>query len=195
MNAQAVLTLIEDLAALKNLPRTGWALRGITNCESIADHCFRMSFLAMLLADVLIEQGVLLDAAKVMRMALLHELGEAKIGDIPVPAMRYLPPEAKHAGEQAAINAMLAEFGPVAERYRALWLEFENATTPEGKLVRAVDKLEMMIQVYEYEKVGYRCVDEFWGNPTVRRDFTINPIIEEIMKLLEEQRKSLYKHD
>lgn len=189
MNAKAVLELIENLAVLKNLPRTGWALRGITNCESIADHCFRMSFLSMLLADVLIEQGVPLDAAKVMRMALLHEIGEARLGDIPVPAMRYLPADAKAIAEQAAIEAMLCEFGPLSEKYRMLWLEFEEASTLEGKLVRAVDKLEMMIQVYEYEKIGYRCVDDFWLNPNIRRDFVVNPLVQDIMALLEERRQ------
>lgn len=191
MNAEAVLDLVENLAVLKNLPRTGWALRGITHCESIADHCFRMSFLAMLLADVLIEQGVPLDAAKVMRMALLHEMGEARIGDIPVPAMRYLTAEAKNAAEQAAIEAMLSEFGPLSAKYRTLWLEFEEASSLEGKLVRAVDKLEMMIQVYEYEKIGYRCVDDFWLNLSIRRDFVVNPIVEEIMRLLEERHQKI----
>ena len=58
MNAQAVLDFIEEIGVLKNLPRTGWRFRGIKDAESIADHCYRVSLLSMILADVLTEQEV-----------------------------------------------------------------------------------------------------------------------------------------
>ena len=44
MNAQAVLDLVEEIGVLKNLPRTGWRFRGIKDAESVADHCYRVSF-------------------------------------------------------------------------------------------------------------------------------------------------------
>ena len=74
MNAQTILDFMEEAGKLKILPRTGWLLRGLRNPESIADHCYRTSLLAMLLADVLEEQGVEIDVARVMRMALLHDI-------------------------------------------------------------------------------------------------------------------------
>ncbi|MBI1927725.1 HD domain-containing protein, partial [Candidatus Poribacteria bacterium] len=52
MDAQAVLNFIEEIGVLKNLPRTGWRFRGIKDAESVADHCYRVSLLSMLLADV-----------------------------------------------------------------------------------------------------------------------------------------------
>ena len=191
MNAQAVLDFIEEIGVLKNLPRTGWRFRGIKDAESVADHCYRVSLLSMILADVLTEQGVLLDVEKVMRIALLHEIAEARIGDLPFPALKYIPEEVKEAGERAAIESMFERFGPLQQKYIQLWDEFERGASIEGKLVRAADKLELMIQVLEYEKIGYRSLDKFWTNPWNYRNFDDSPLIQEIMNLLYQKREDL----
>lgn len=188
MNAEAVLEFVEEIGILKHLPRSGWQFRGIPDAESIADHCYRMALLAMVLADVLVEQGVTLDANKVTRMALLHELAEARIGDIPFIAFRYLPKEAKQAAERAAIDDMLANFGALHGRYLALWEEFEAGTTLEARLVRAADQLELMIQVAQYEKIGYRSLGEFWANNYNHPMLDVHPLVREIMTLLESRR-------
>ncbi len=191
MNAQAVLDFIEEIGVLKNLPRTGWRFRGIKDAESIADHCYRVSLLSMILADVLTEQGVLLDVEKVMRLALLHEVAEARIGDVPFPALKYIPEALKEAGEREAVESMFKHFGPLQQKYIQLWDEFEKGTSIEGKLVRAADKLELMIQVLEYEKIGYRSLDKFWTNPWNHRNFDDSPLIQEIMNLLYQRREDL----
>ena len=191
MNAEAVLDFIEEIGVLKNLPRTGWRFRGIKDAESIADHCYRVSLLSMILADVLAEQGVPLDVEKVMRLALLHEVAEARIGDLPFPSLEYIPEEVKEAGEQAAVESMFERFGPLQKKYIQLWQEFEEGTSIEGKLVRAADKLELMIQVLEYEKIGYRSLDKFWTNPWNYRNFDDSPLIREIMDLLYQRREDL----
>ena len=191
MNAQAILDFIEEIGVLKNLPRTGWRLRGIKDAESVADHCYRVSLLSMILADVLAEQGVPLDVEKVMRLALLHEVAEARIGDLPFPALEYIPKAVKKTGEQAAVESMFEHFGPLQQKYMQLWEEFEEGTSIEGKLVRAADKLELMIQVLEYEKIGYRSLDKFWINPWNYRNFDDSPLIQEIMDLLYQRREDL----
>ena len=191
MNAQVVLDFIEEIGVLKNLPRTGWRIRGIKDAESIADHCYRVSLLSMILADVLTEQEVPLDVEKVMRIALLHEVAEARIGDLPFPALKYISEEVKAAGERAAVESMFKHFGPLQQKYIQLWDEFEEGTSIEGKLVRTADKLELMIQVLEYEKVGYRSLDKFWTNPWNFRSFDDSPLIQEIMDLLYQRREDL----
>jgi putative hydrolases of HD superfamily len=182
--AKILLTLIEDLSVLKRLPRAGWRLRGIKDCESVADHCFRMSTLAMIIADMLVASGVELDSNKVVRMALLHEFGEARIGDIPFPAFRHFQPDFKRNAELHAVEEMLEPLGKVGKDYLELWKEFEEGDTIEGKIVRAVDKLEMMIQAGEYEAIGYRCLNEFWTNASTIKDFTVHPIFREVMEIL-----------
>jgi putative hydrolase of HD superfamily len=191
MDAQAILNFIEEIGTLKNLPRTGWLFRGIKDCESVADHCYRVSLLSMMLADALVEQGATLNVEKVMRIALLHEVAEARIGDIPFPAQTYISEEAKASGERAAVRAMFEAFRELRQRYIDLWEEFEQGTSLEGKLVQAADKLELMIQVFEYEKVGYRSLDKFWENLRNYRNFDDYPLIREMMEILIERREKL----
>ena len=191
MNAQAVLDLIEEIGVLKNLPRTGWRFRGIKDAESVADHCYRVSLLSMLLADVLTEGDVKLNVEKVMRIALLHDVAEARIGDVPFPALEYIPEDVKEIGEKAALQSMFEGFGTLRQKYIDLWEEFEKGTSLEGRLVRAADKLELMIQVFQYEKVGYRSLDKFWTNAWNHRGFDDYSLIREIMDLLVERREEV----
>ena len=176
---------------LKNLPRTGWRFQGIKTGESVADHCYRVSLLSMILADLLKTHGVRLDAEKVMRMALLHEVAEARIGDVPFPALEYIPEDAKEHGEKTAVESMFEGFGTVGEKYIEIWEEFEDNTSVEGQLVRAADKLELMIQAYEYEKIGYRSLDKFWRNNWNRQGIKQFAQIQEIMDLLLERRQKV----
>ena len=189
LNAKAILDFIEEMSVLKNLPRTGWRFQGIKDGESVADHCYRVSLLSMILADLLTTHGVCLDTEKVMRMALLHEVAEARIGDVPFPALKYIPEDVKENGEKAAVESMFEEFGTVGEKYIEIWEEFEGNTSVEGQLVRAADKLELMIQAYEYEKVGYRTLDKFWTNSWNRQGVRQFTQIQEIMDLLLERRQ------
>ena len=189
MNARVILDFIQEIGVLKNIPRTGWRFRGIKDAESVADHCYRVSLLSMMLADVLKAEDIPLDVEKVMRLALLHEIAEARIGDVPFPALDYIPESVKEDAEQAAVSAMLVNFGRLGEQYAKLWKEFEEGTSLEAKLVRAVDKLELMIQVFEYEKVGYRSLDRFWDNDWNQQSFDAYPQIREIMDVLIEKRE------
>lgn len=188
MKAEAILSFIEEIGILKSLPRTGWLIHGIKNGESIADHCYRMTLLSMLLADTLVAKGMKLDTEKVMRLSLLHEIAEARIGDIPFPVLTYIPEEVKEIGERKAVTSMLEKFGSIGKWYQELWEEFEQNETIEAKLVRAADKLELMIQVLEYEKLGYQSLNQFWENDWNQRGFDISPLIQEIMELLTKKR-------
>jgi len=191
LNAQTILDFIEEIGVLKNLPRTGWRFQGIKDGESVADHCYRVSLLSMILADLLKTHGVSLDAEKVMRMALLHEVAEARIGDVPFPALEYISEDVKENGENTAVKSMFDAFGVVGEKYIDIWEEFESNTSVEGQLVRAADKLELMIQAYEYEKIGYRNLDKFWTNSWNRQGVKQFAQIQEIMELLMERRKKV----
>jgi len=188
MKAEAILSFIEEIGILKSLPRTGWLIHGIKNGESIADHCYRMTLLSMLLADTLVAKGMKLDTEKVMRLSLLHEIAEARIGDIPFTVLTYIPEEVKEIGERKAVTSMLEKFGSIGKWYQELWEEFEQNETIEAKLVRASDKLELMIQVLEYEKLGYQSLNQFWENDWNQRGFDISPLIQEIMELLTKKR-------
>ena len=165
MNDDRLVDLLLEVATLKRMPRTGWLLRGVPHVESVADHSFGVTFVALALADSLngaSGQGAsALDLEKVLIMAVLHDLAEVRLTDLPVPAMRLLAAEVKETAEARALGELLAVL-PGKERFEALWKEFEDHDSPEGRLVRDADKLEMMVQCLRYEQAGSRGLDEFW---------------------------------
>jgi putative hydrolase of HD superfamily len=190
MDTKQLLKLIQKIGALKNTPRAGWRVRGIKSGESVADHCFRVSLLAMVLADEVAESGQELDREKVLRMALLHDIAESEIGDLPLTAALLIGKKAKEEAEDRAMGRLMSDIGKSGQRYREIWREFEVAKSPEARLVRAADKLEMLIQAFEYEAVGYRCLDEFWQNDSNRPFFDEFPVIREMVAQLERERSN-----
>jgi len=143
---------------LKALQRQGWSLRGVPVPESVAEHSHQVTLVALLLLDVC---EVELDREKALTIALLHDLAEALVTDIPEPAVRLLGRQVKRQAEEKALKSLLGGL-PRGADYLAWWREFEEASTPEGRLVRDADRLEMMVQAYAYEQAGHRGLDEFW---------------------------------
>ena len=184
MTGQAILNFMTEIGSMKTTHRAGWGMLGIKNAESIADHCYRVSVFAMLLADVLKAKGEDIDVEKVMRIALLHEIAESRIGDIPYPALKYMPEDFKAKAEQKAIEDMLGSFGPLKDYYVGLWKEFEFRETLEGHLVKIADKMELMIQVTEYEILGYENLMDFWDTEWNQQGFYHYSLTAEIMEIL-----------
>ena len=157
----SLLRLSFTANTLKRIPRVGWGQRGVADVESVAEHSFGVAFLALLLADAIHEP---LDRERLLTLALLHDLAESQLTDLPHSAIRFLGAETKRRAEEEALAHVL-EGHPRAQEYLALWREFEDRTTPEGRLIRDADKLEMMIQALVYERAtGNRELEEFWQN-------------------------------
>jgi putative hydrolase of HD superfamily len=167
MDRDALVDLLLETATLKYVPRTGWQMRGVPRVESVAEHSFGVVFVALALLDAL-EGGAAgqlgpmkLDVEKVLVMALLHDLAEVRLTDLPASAARLIPDDVKSAAEARAMADVLAPL-PSVRRWKRLWQEFEDRASPEGRLVRDADKLEMMVQCLRYEQAGSRGLGEFW---------------------------------
>lgn len=142
---------------LKRLFRQGWLKRGIPEelCESVAEHSFGVAMLALLVPA----EGV--DRGRALLLALVHELGETYAGDItPVDGV---PPEEKSRRERDALIRAL-DGHPEADRFLALWEEFEAGTTPESRFVRELDRLEMGLQAALYKAEGSTLMEEFFDS-------------------------------
>ncbi len=162
MDLDRLLDLLLEAALLKRVSRSGWALRGVPHVESVAEHSFGVALVALALADAgHSDLESPLDLEQVLIMALLHDLAEVRLTDLPATAARLIPPEVKSRAERAALDELLAPL-PDRARLLALWQAFEDRSSPEGRLVRDADKLEMMVQCLRYERAGSRSLDEFW---------------------------------
>lgn len=147
--------------ALKTAPRTGWALRGVASPESVAAHSHGVALVALLLLEIVPQP---LDRARALAMAVLHDLPESVTGDLSLGASRLLPAGAKRAAEERALRELL-EGTPCAESWLALWRELEDRHTPESRLVRDADRLDLLLQALVYERTtGNRCLEEFFAH-------------------------------
>ncbi len=136
------------LRALESLARTGWMLRGVPSgeAETVAAHLFKASVIALDIGYRLRDKGYNIDPMRAAIIALLHDVGESIIGDIPKTAGIS---EAKREAERRAIESL-----PFHRNLQRLMLEFEE-DTGEALLARLAESLATLLQALDYERRGY----------------------------------------
>jgi putative hydrolase of HD superfamily len=164
---------------LKQLLRQGWPKRGVpeSRCESVAEHSFGVALLALWLAESHFPH---LDAVKVLRMAVIHDLGEVDAGDI-TPA-HGMDREEKTRRERASVVRVLSDL-PNGASLIALWDEYEAQTTGEAKFVKAVDRLEMALQAAVYEhQLGSDLSEFFTSASRYLEDPAFQDLFDEVLE-------------
>ncbi len=164
-----MLAFYEKVLRLKRLPRTGWLFAGVPQPESVAEHAYGTAVVASMLAheinaEIRDSSGDiidLLDIGRVALIALVHDLSESSVTDLPKETSEVLGIKTKHDAEALAIEKLFASVVGGAE-YQKLWHEYEQTASAEAKLVRDADKLEMVLQAREYELSGNQRLEEFW---------------------------------
>lgn len=162
MTPAHLVDLLVRLNPLSELPRTGWVLRGVADPETIAAHSHGVALVAMCIVDALREQGRQVDGERVLRMALLHDAPEAATGDVPMPVKTPALQAALKAAEGELADRLLGE-------YADAFHEAEKQETLEARIVKASDKIQMMIKLLCYTKQGRGALEEFWTNPANQR--------------------------
>jgi putative hydrolases of HD superfamily len=183
-----VIEFLSEMMRLKAVPRMGWLLRGVRDVESVAAHSFGVALIAMWLADRALARGMHVNVERVLRMALLHDLTEARTGDLPATIKRYFGNDALKAADERVAAEMLEGAGPAGEAYLELWRDYEQRLSVESRIVKAADKLDLLLQAREYEKGGARSLSEFRENSDA--DFSGFGIDELISGLIMELGKS-----
>ncbi|KAK6729973.1 hypothetical protein RB195_006801 [Necator americanus] len=148
MTFSKITKLLSALDAVKHLKRTGWVKMNVPEPETVASHMYRMAVLAMSLGDQV--EG--LDVVRVVYMCLVHDLAEAIVGDITPHC--GVSDEDKYERENEAIQ-QIASFVPVATAgnlWVELWREYEAQQTLEAKVVKHLDKFDMIAQAFDYER-------------------------------------------
>ncbi|MEP6569702.1 MAG: HD family hydrolase [Acidobacteriota bacterium] len=176
-----MLAILIELQRLKRLERTGWTLRGLPNgTESVASHSFGVCVTAMLLADEVKAGGLDVDCERVLRMALLHDWAETRVGDMPKTASGYFGPETRKNAESLAFADVLNGVGSIESEYRALYHDYEERRSLEARLVKAADVIDLLVQAYALERSGAKGLDEFW-QVVEQPDFQLPPIADHVV--------------
>jgi putative hydrolase of HD superfamily len=174
-------TLIE-LQRLKRLERTGWTLRGLPNgTESVASHSFGVCVTAMMLADEINTRGLEVDGERVLRMALLHDWAETRVGDLPRTATGYFGAETRRSAETLAFADIVSGTGAAEAAYNDLYRDYEQGSSLESRLVKAADVIDLLVQAYALERSGAKGLDEFW-QVAHAADFQLPLVAEEVVR-------------
>ena len=113
---------------------------------SFQGHMYRMAMLAMTMEPV-----ASVDMSKVVRMCLVHDLAETRVGDI--TPYDGVSAEDKHQRETQAMASIAGFLRPEAgKELTALFQEYEEHASPEAKLTKDLDLFDMIQQAFEYEK-------------------------------------------
>lgn len=153
-----------EVLQLKDVPREGWRRVGVAKPESVAAHSWGVAWLVLLLCPSE------LDRERAMAMALVHDLAEARVGDI--TPHDGVTAEDKSRREREALVELL---GPLPHRddLIALWEAYEAGADPEAQLVKACDKLDMALQAQRYAAEGVDTA-EFIASALKRLDLPLH---------------------
>lgn len=138
-NIKGRLAFLQEAEQLKSVLRSAHTSTG--RPESTAEHTWRLCLMAMIFSDELAD----MDLLKILKMCLIHDLGEAIHGDIPAVEQSQHPDKsAQEKADLLHLTRTLDESQRTA--ILALWQEYEDASSPEAKAVKALDKLETLLQ-------------------------------------------------
>lgn len=136
-----------EIGVLKRYPRTGWLLAGVPAPESVAEHSFRASIIASVIAAV--EDA---DPQRAAFLAMWHDTQETRTTDLPHLTKRYVTAAPNEAVTSDQVHALP---GAVAGMIRDAVAEYETGQTPEARCARDADKLECLLQAREYQDQGH----------------------------------------
>jgi putative hydrolase of HD superfamily len=153
----SIANFLFEVGMLNRTPRTGFQFLG-SGKQSVAEHLLRVSYLAFTMGRLV--SGI--DADRLLRMCLLHDLVEARTGDLNYQNKKYVQSDERRALQD------LAETLPFGGEILELHEEFENGQTLEARLARDCDQLEMILFLKEQRDIGNPQTDE-WVPFALRR--------------------------
>lgn len=136
---KGIANFLFEVGMLKKTPRSGWGFLPGAVGESVADHVFRTTVIAWVLARMVPE----VDDARVVQLALVHDLEEARTSDLNYVHQRYV------TVDEAAASRDQARGLPFGEELVELSAEYRAALSPEARLAHDADQLEMLISLKE----------------------------------------------
>jgi putative hydrolase of HD superfamily len=181
MHATDLAGILEFLRAaekLKDTTRTSWTSSGTR--ETVAAHTWRLSLMSLLFEQFFPD----IDIAKLIKICIIHDLGEALGGDVSAVEQQHRP--AKAAQERGDLLKLLAPLPAyLRQEITTLWDEYEAAASREAKIAKALDKLETIMQ----HNQGQNPPDfDYRFNLDYGKQYTIgDPLIEAVREVLDRE--------
>ena len=181
MEARALLDALHVAERLKDETRHCYTSGG--RHESVAEHSWRIALMAFWMQDDFPD----IDIDKVIRMCLIHDLGECFIGDIPT----FAKTSADESREEAELMAWVRSLPePVSGEMAALYREMIALETPEAKLYKSLDKLEAIVQHNESDISTWE-PHEYQLNMTYADDAVAwSPVLRELREQIRDDTKA-----
>lgn len=202
------IKFFQEIGKLKKIKRSGWVIDKIPNPESVSDHIFRSAIMVYILGS---RKGDL-DLYKAIRMALVHDIGEAVTGDLIIegkiidhkkrgfdqkPTIELkkthseigISEEESRERERKAIQKLAKDAG--INEIIDLWSEYEGGETPEAQFVKEIDKLEMCLQALEYEKQEKRPIEHYFTGPYGTSQYIKAPMLKKIFQNIMKMRPNV----
>lgn len=181
---EGILTFLQKSEQLKNTYRSSYTSSGRT--ESVAEHSWRLCLMALMLEKHF--PGV--DMSRVIKICIVHDLGEAIHGDIPAPTQdRSVDKSEKEREDLLKLSDNLPE--DLRKELLELWDEYEDASSAEAKTAKALDKLETILQHNQGKNPENF---DYAFNLDYGKEYTDNhPVISSIREILDEETRKRAK--
>lgn len=171
-----VARFLFEAGTLKQSRRTGWWMAGVRDPESVAEHAWRTSLIASIIAKL---EGA--DPARAAFLAVWHDTQETRTGDVNHLGKKYsseADPEAVTADQVSGMPEVLAS------TVRDLVGEYEARESAEAICARDADKLECMLQGIEYRAQGYELAQRWIDNSRGRLvTKTANELADQLLNM------------
>lgn len=175
------IQLIRDIGRIKRVKRSGWVREGIAEVESVADHSYRVAVMAMVFGKFLD-----VDTDKLIKMILLHDLGEGAVGDKVVERGTKVDIKSREGKDREEIEAVKRIFSRLENGNEFTKLQEESSAmqTREAKILKQIERLEMAIQALEYEEEYKKDLTEFFENAKMHiSNLYLKKLLETVISL------------
>jgi len=149
---------------------------------------------AMMLADEVKARGLEVNSERVLRMALIHDWAETRVGDMPKTATGYFGAEARKRAETSAFADIVSGVGSSKSEYQELYKDYEERVSLEARLVKAADVIDLLVQAYALERSGAKGLDEFWQvaqQPDFKLPQPADQVVNQVLRSLLQARAEM----
>ncbi len=171
-----IADFLYEVGMLAKTPRSGFFFLG-SGEQSVAEHITRTVYVGYVLAMLSNKGGIPADTAKVIKLCLFHDLGEARTSDL-----NYVNQKYAKVSEHEALHD-LSKILPFGDDITAAFHEFEDRETYEANLAKDADQLEFILSLREQADIGNARANSWLSNAAKRlKTATAKELVKAILK-------------